>query len=1087
MSQELVDSVNKLTGETTKLLLEYTDSNTTLKNSAASAKEDASKAAMSESAAATSNTEAKNAELAAKAEADRAELAATQAEQVAGLDTVGQAVAQALADGGYTWRTEADMIAMREQNNAMFAASGFVYMGKHWENVSNGEFAINEGLQTYTKNPNVLYSGIDSSYISSTPGGISGSFNPVVNIAGFVTHLESLNSASLTKSVAYKFPDSEKGTRTYNSETGISIDYAKEVDPKYGDVAPDHNEAVARAFEGVIPNGDFRFGNNGDWLAEGEDSGSITIDSNGIKMSGNTTNANYASTVGVFSSGETYTIEVFAPYVRNASIRIIFDSTGATIVGRIPVSETPQTFKMKFTVPDGLSGARLNFSCDAAQGDYHISHVRVTPEGEEVVTWREDMFGLEGFLEQITPEKPFVYKHGIIQSKAGDIDGIVTSNSNRPNSYYAVFDGDSTSHGHGVNFLALSVIEQDQIANNPKNHIYRMANGDVVQWRIRQRTIAGTNGAWYTTNFAPNSDYPYTLRPSIQVKVMAQGQNDEPFTGKSTSTSNVGNYGGAASPYIGVVGRHKGLWCAYSNSDAGYDGLCFMLVCGVASRLNQGGYHPSLNPMGTSRWWNTTSGGGTSRWYSPKNGWTLDQVKQCFVFGGPNEVGKVCYGAYGASVTASTYPTYVSRPDEKAHDAIYESGAGGITDWRLSAWDASNKEMAAEVFRDIEIGTYRGLEELSWTQVFKVEANAEYSSSVSLARFKPVNHNLCKGAFTNGNVYASSPQVGGYLIVDGKSYPVGQIKLSSKFSAENYAYAIHSQFGGTTLPIITAGTEVYLVVFTTKYDSSDKTSALVSGKFLHTEVTGDPALIFAAPALKNGWMGSWGGMRVVNGNQLSRKSLGGTVIVQYTSNSGDTWGHQEQVINTVENSWEVSFTANEIVVASYNVFARQTERSSLLEVLHGSYGVLPFVWVSSSSMVDSGVLLGESLIGKVASSGGSWAQVGKFGLEQLLISGAGKLQSTSTSVATKHAPITTATVPGSSGVKAIAHQAEDQGKSTLSFVARELRANESGNIGDNESFKPINEVTALTDLNGNVVVETCHALVMPYGWIKNEI
>ncbi len=89
------------------------------------------------------------------------------------------------------------------------------------------------------------------------------------------------------------------GSIVFNSADGTWFNYLAQVDPKYGDIAPDIIEARARAAEGIVKNGDFRDGTIDGWspwssaVVEYSD-GKLRIDSS----SGNGSNYTFASEIG---------------------------------------------------------------------------------------------------------------------------------------------------------------------------------------------------------------------------------------------------------------------------------------------------------------------------------------------------------------------------------------------------------------------------------------------------------------------------------------------------------------------------------------------------------------------------------------------------------------------------------------------------------------------------------------------------------------------------------------------------------------------------------------------------------------------
>ena len=117
MSQELVDSVNDLTNETTKLLGMYADSKVTIDEKVAKASSSAAtatvKAAEAKESAAQSQDSYNKAYIEAdrsKAEADRSQAAADRAELVTGMDTAQQLVDVAVTEGFVPVQAQIDAV-----------------------------------------------------------------------------------------------------------------------------------------------------------------------------------------------------------------------------------------------------------------------------------------------------------------------------------------------------------------------------------------------------------------------------------------------------------------------------------------------------------------------------------------------------------------------------------------------------------------------------------------------------------------------------------------------------------------------------------------------------------------------------------------------------------------------------------------------------------------------------------------------------------------------------------------------------------------------------------------------------------------
>lgn len=233
------------------------------------------------------------------------------------------------------------------------------------------------------------------------------------------------------------------------------------------------------------------------------------------------------------------------------------------------------------------------------------------PTNVEVVTDRVDMWGFEAWLEEVNTTNPYVYPNGLIQSQATTMEGIATSASARPVTYYAVFDGYAGSKGKGLNFFALTDAQKKKVLGNHKNNLYYLDDGRLVQWRLRQRTIAGAgNGDWLSLSPALEA---YNVRFTNNNNVSPQGIRDtsenisqlQYYYSSSTPPQNI-----ASEAFYNAVGAYQIR--PSSGGICGVSGQCYFLVCGTVNRLNSGFYHPSLNASGsvadsTGKFWYNTA------------------------------------------------------------------------------------------------------------------------------------------------------------------------------------------------------------------------------------------------------------------------------------------------------------------------------------------------------------------------------------------------------------------------------------------------------------------------------------------------
>ncbi|OQT35626.1 hypothetical protein [Vibrio parahaemolyticus] len=902
-------------------------------------------------------------------------------------------VAEEIKSGSYVgWQiycqSEANMKAARMLASEQFAASGFVHYGRGYTGSSpaNGTL-INEGLWSRTVEASLANALLMGRTSPTSNNGTSKTLFPVTHIAGFISNLF-FNENGGNYTSAIKFPYAPNGTVVYDS-TGncrgsgkATLDLTKDVDSKYGDVAGSVNEAVARAFEGMTQNGDFRNGTRY-WNTSAVStaaSGGVTVKGSNTNM-GKDTNQYYNCIV-----GKQYTVEIVCSAYRAGALTLTNDSLKHRALDVNGVG----TFKTIFT-----ASSDPKYFLWLLGADMDITSVSVKPVSEEVVINRVDMFGFEYFLEEISKANPFVYPYGCIQSKLTSIEGIATKESNRPITYYSVFDGDTTSKGKGVDFWAATDAQKRALVSNPDHNIYLLDDGRLVQWRVRQRTIAGVgNGDWQSVNSQGVALMFFQAPSGFTIQPSAQGILD--VTPTWFGAGSKGAYYGIT--HATPIHKDNGIFCAGLGGkvvpELGIDGHCYFHVCGVVPRLNQGAYHPSFNPMGcgleknTGRYWYGDIAPYTS---------TLD----CMLRVHPQS-GHIGFGS--------------GRPDGKLYDAIYASGQGGVIDYRTPAKDMSSKEEASKIFQKVVNGSYRGEELLTQSKVIAaLTAQAFYVNTAGkqfqLIDATPLLTNLQKGDV----VYAQNAE----YTLRGVAITLG--------SRPTFDYTIVS---GTPVGEYQSG---YLI-------HESKTNIPVSGNFTQVDVIGSPEKILATPVLANGWVGSWN-PEIPKGTsqayQLVRKMVtsGNTFTAPYTTNNGTSWSSQPLTINGTTNAVTANWDDRHIWVVPYTAFAKQTKPSTNKPVLNGSEGI-GFVWASADNYMSQGQGLIETLIGKVGKDNQDGNQETRLALTKHFMQPEGTLKKGDVR---KHTPIDLKKpINDSPAVKTLWYQTAENQQCSLNFAWNEL-------------------------------------------------
>ncbi len=954
---------------------------TSLKQSAEQATSTATQKATQAAASATSAAQSKT----------DAQTLKTQTEALANET---KQVAEEIKSGSYVgWQiycqSEANMKAMRALASDKFAASGFVHYGKHV--VSSAWDAINEGMFVNTANNSEQARGkIIIGELTTAKKGTSKTDYPVTHIAGFISKLLGGTTQVGLNSFQIKLPKAPNGTVVYDS-TGncrgsgkATLDLTKDVDPKYGDVASSVNEAVARAFEGWLKNADFRNGTSewtyGNYAVLTPENGALRITNNG--------------SINGQLSPKTPTD---SPRTKVKATIVISDLQGGArpVVQYQPVAGTYKAIDLH----EGVNEVELDFTAarslliqpkGSTTASMLVHLVDIRPLTEEVVINRVDMFGFEYFLEEISKANPFVYPYGCIQSKLTSIEGIETKESNRPITYYSVFDGDTTSKGKGVDFWAATDAQKRALVSNPDHNIYLLDDGRLVQWRVRQRTIAGAgNGKWADLSLVTGNATLYSTSPILNDCVQAQGSSDSILTPSWART------------FVGIThnsANHKqlGVWELTDDTTIAVDGHCYFHVCGVVPRLNQGAYHPSFNPMGAGR-----SKVGNRFWYSTGAG--LNSSLDCFPAG--TSTGNITGNASG-------------RPDGKFYDAIYASGQGGVIDYRLPAWDVSSKEEASKIFQKVVNGTYRGEELAVRTWISPAIAQTPSPQATSIAT-----------EINTMDLYKVGGKVSLYDIA------TKQVLVTTTITGiRNGAIDVLDTFNRL------AG-DAHLVV-------TIESNIPVSGDFTQVDVIGEPANILTTPALANGWLGGWipvipdGSAKQFEYTRKNIRAVGDKTDAVATTTHGQQWGNSS--VNTDVNTTNIFGAAGQAITAAHVyvipcvAFAKQTKVSTNKVVLN-QYEGLGLVTEICHSHLSWGVKLAESLMGKVctssaASTGGAFHPITRLGWER----GAQRL-ATSVNDPTVHSPITMpAPSNNSPAVKALWYQTADNQQCSLNFAWNEL-------------------------------------------------
>jgi len=608
----------------------------------------------------------------------------------------------------------------------------------------------------------------------------------------------------------------------------------------------------------------------------------------------------------------------------------------------------------------------------------------------KVVVNRVDHYGIEVFLREVSTAQPQVYPEGDLHSDLAEMDGLATQPATRAQSFHAQFTGDTETTGRELNFWLLSPTAQAKVLSNPKNNLYFLSDGRLVQWCRRKRTIAGSgNDDWLGVSL-PNT----LLRFDANSSVSPQGVQDTVGTGVYRNSNHNSN-----------LDAHKGLYTS-STASAAVNGQCYWLPLGNCLRLNQGGFHPSFNPMGTDFVEGTD---GLAKFWHQDLSKPITSASDCFNIANKGssdiEFGSIASGASG-------------RPDDRFYDAIYADGQGGVVDLRLSAQGGTISDILGTEDARTKNGTQRGKQKLIRTELFAGTLTESDSGK---------------------NIYISGSGMG-ELATSGDTFSVYRSDGSVQTSRVDSA----GVDGWVSEDTITSRELVTHVIL------SYTTSTSVSGEFSQTDVIGDPANILATPDLANGWLGNW--VPVIPSTAspapfpFTRKVVSGinddpTLTSGFIANSavvGGAWSVVSRACDVEKNEQITTLGDNHVQLFSYTAHAYMTEAADNPVVYKYDIGIGDSVFASENSALDSGVLLGESVVGKVVNqSVGTHPSVDSFRLLSGR-TGSNSVLPTNVNHVPTHSPIDLIQPQNGGAYKALPLVAEENGQLFLYYLSTEL-------------------------------------------------
>lgn len=973
----------------------------------------------------------------ATSEADRAKSEADRATEVTGLDTVEEAVDMALGEiAGLMSESEAR--AIQKQNEITYAASGIVHAGKD-VSASSITAPVNEGMWTRVSGPsdsNVLYLG------RSGGSGSSKTDFPVTHIAGSVINILGIGS-DLNNII--QLPPAEDGTRIYDS-TGdargsgeASLDLKVDVDPKYGN-APTGTEAqilregIGRAFEGYCINGEFRLGNDGGWFLTG--AASIATGVATVPVSSSI----WRTSPIAYVDGKDYEVEV---HVENVVGNPLFRHT---------------TFKNDSVLTDGLNKFTFKFNATqdvnpryqvltTANDSCSVISVAVHPVTEQVVTHPVDLLMWEYYEEELTGRKEVMECPQSLSTTFGDTD-VPTVLSTRPLSYFQQYDGQfadpalQNDRYRCVVWDDLTEVQKRKVAAYMGEKLFVGENGNIVNGRLRARTIRGLgNGDW---NQIDSTQYNAILESSTGGRVAPHGVDDAPSTALSKDF-----YVGTDYPSRNLTPT-KGAFTAQSSVN-GYKGRCFAYVVATVPRACKAAFVKGLNEFGTGKLT------GNKFWYELAPSDLPKTVQDTFTMMDPNT------GAIGQSS---------GHPDGLFYDEITAGGLNGVIDWRLPAIANDSPEEGAKAWGKVKNGTYRGLDKLLFTKVYKATVNSAGTYSGG-GYFKVAEHTDMRDVFSTKRHSFVYNETKGVVLYISCFEPSGNTYVNTNPVVSGLINQASSA-GGINIDAY-KDTDVGDIVY---FIAASELNLSVSGEFNTSMVIGDPADLVQVDALKDGWLGTWCDV-IPNGGlagEFTRKAIASPATWAQSANFGVAWLTGSRSVDLVQNVISLNPSVGTVTVIYYKAFSKQTTPSVVKPVLNANAGLLGVLVTqdyskSTLSEAVAGIIMKSNSSGIITES----ATPVKFLIDDMV----SRIKTLATDMV--------APANNSQAIKVAVYQISGNGQCKLGFIANTMTHNGT-DWGERDEIQipvGVSEDT-FPDENGVTQRAVSSISAIPHGWTNNH-
>jgi len=309
-------------------------------------------------------------------------------------------------------------------------------------------------------------------------------------------------------------------------------------------------------------------------------------------------------------------------------------------------------------------------------------------ESRAVVT-DECLLGVEVFCVELGKDIDVVYPTGCVQNQTQTWNGFTLNKTLISKTYSELghWQGDNAKPGYGHVWSSMDAVQRNVWLSDSKNNIYE-ENGNYFQWQYRLKTTQGLGEAWTVdrpstlSNSAIRGSSGRLSSPETLLRLRGKRVGEFKDIGPDNGAI-VFTYHHADRPMevdwgVGVTRENNGAVTGPVTDSP----VAYYLPIAAVTRLNQGGYHPIFNPLGTKTF-RRQDINGDNRWDNV-NVFQPTTVADCFKIGETAQ-------SEGIHPATGNYESGKSgHPLNYYHDSIY---AHLVNDLRFSAYGA---ELSAE-------------------------------------------------------------------------------------------------------------------------------------------------------------------------------------------------------------------------------------------------------------------------------------------------------------------------------------------------------------------------------------------------------